>query len=251
MTRLIVLAAGQGTRLYPLTANKPKCLVELLGKPLLQHQLDTCHRLGINDIHVIAGYKAECLSDWDIQLHFNPNYMSSNMVYTLFTAAEALNTNSDIVISYGDIVYEPRVLEALVSTNAPVSISVDQSWLTYWQARMRNPLDDAESLKITDGNKVIELGNKSSSYSDIQGQYMGLIKIRKDFVVPLINEWKRLPRDDQYTGQDFDNMYMTSFIQHLINIGVDVRASFVSNGWLEIDTLADMNIDLNAFFQPI
>ena len=50
--KVIILAAGQGTRLRPLTDNKPKCMVELLGKPLIQHQIESFRRNGIKDIHI-------------------------------------------------------------------------------------------------------------------------------------------------------------------------------------------------------
>ena len=53
--KAIILAAGKGTRLRPLTNSKPKCLVELAGKSLLEHQLDTLFECGITDIHVIGG----------------------------------------------------------------------------------------------------------------------------------------------------------------------------------------------------
>ena len=53
--KVIILAAGQGTRLRPLTDNKPKCMVELLGKPLIQHQIETLRRNGIGDIHIATG----------------------------------------------------------------------------------------------------------------------------------------------------------------------------------------------------
>ena len=59
--KAIILAAGKGTRLRPFNETKPKCLVELAGKSLLQHQLDTLSKCGITDIHVIGGYNADQL----------------------------------------------------------------------------------------------------------------------------------------------------------------------------------------------
>jgi NDP-sugar pyrophosphorylase family protein len=57
----IILVAGQGTRLRPLTNDKPKCLVELAGKPLLEHQLETLRARGVEDIHIVGGYRADQL----------------------------------------------------------------------------------------------------------------------------------------------------------------------------------------------
>jgi choline kinase len=106
---------------------------------------------------------------------------------------------------------------------------------------MANPLDDAETF-IMDSNLYIkELGKKPVTYSQVQAQYMGLIKVRRDIITRLINIYDQIDRDAIYDGQNFDNMYMTSFIQLLINLNWQVKAKLVSNGWLEIDTVDDLD----------
>ena len=157
---VIILAAGQGTRLRPLTNNKPKCLVELAGKPLLDHQLEVLCAAGVGDIHVVAGYRADKLDRPDFTRHINERYADTNMVSTLFVAESVMTGDSDLIISYGDIVYEPRVLSALCMVDAPISLVVDREWRRYWAARMDNPLSDAETGQLTDGNRVKGLGKK-------------------------------------------------------------------------------------------
>ena len=63
--RVIILAAGQGTRLMPLTSNKPKCMVELNGKALIEYQLELFEKFNVSDINVIAGYLEEKI-DFDV-----------------------------------------------------------------------------------------------------------------------------------------------------------------------------------------
>jgi len=240
--KAIILAAGQGTRLRPLTDDKPKCLVELAGKPLLEHQLETLRAGGVDDIYIVGGYRAEQLERPDTTLHLNPRYAETNMVTTLFAAEAVMTGDTDLIISYGDIVYEPRVLAALQAVEAPIALAVDREWRRYWAARMDDPLADAETLKLTDGDRVVELGKKPRSYADIQGQYTGLIKIRADHVARLSEVWRAMDRDATFDGKDYDNMYMTSFIQHLIDSGWEARAAFIDNGWAEVDELSDVNI---------
>jgi L-glutamine-phosphate cytidylyltransferase len=247
--KAIILAAGQGTRLRPLTNNKPKCLVELAGKPLLEHQLATLTSGGIDEIHIVGGYLAEQLKRPDTTLHTNPRFASTNMVATLFAAKDVMNGESDIIIGYGDIVYESRVLEALIASSAPISLAVDREWKRYWAARMDDPLADAETLKLVEGNRIVELGKKPESFADIQGQYTGLIKIRADHVEKLLDVWTAMDRDAYYDGKDFDNMYMTSFIQHLINLGWDTRSAFIENGWAEVDCEDDLAV-ATQFWKP-
>ena len=89
--KAIILAAGQGTRLRPLTKNKPKCLVKLAGKSLLDHQLEVLRAAGIYDIHVVAGYRADQLDRPEFTRHINKRFAETNMVNTLF-AAESVMT---------------------------------------------------------------------------------------------------------------------------------------------------------------
>ena len=240
--KAIILAAGQGTRLRPLTDHKPKCLVELAGKPLLEYQLDTLRACGINDIHIVGGYRADQLRKYDVTLHLNPRYAETNMVNTLFAAEVVMTGDTDLVIAYGDIVYETRVLRALLDCDAPIALAVDKEWYRYWSARMEDPLADAETLKLTVKNRITELGKKPRSLDDIQGQYTGLIKVQADYVRKFAEVWHAMDRNALYDRKDFDNMYMTSFLQYLIDRDWKVRAAFIENGWAEVDCEADLQI---------
>ena len=247
--KAIILAAGQGTRLRPLTDDKPKCLVELTGKPLLEHQLATLRSGGVEEIHIVGGYRSDQLQRPGITLHINKSFAETNMVATLFAAEAVMTGDSDLIISYGDIVYEPKVLSSLMSVDAPSILAVDREWRRYWAARMDDPLNDAESMKLTDGNRVIELGKKPKSYDDIEGQYIGLIRIRADFVKRFVTAWQCMDRSAVYDGKDFDNMYMTSFLQYLIDGGWEVRAALIENGWAEVDCEADLAV-ATKFWTP-
>lgn len=238
--KAIILAAGQGTRLRPLTNDKPKCLVEVGGKSILQHQIDVMNACGITDVHVIGGYKHEQLARNDVTVHINPNYLTTNMVSTLFCASNEFNAKDDIIISYGDIVYQKNVLETLISNKSPVSIAVDLQWFRYWQARMEDPLDDAETLKMNDEYRITEIGKKTNDISDIQAQYTGLIKVRSDFTEQFKNNWFNLEKNKIYDDQDIPKMYMTDFIQYLIDIDWYISAEPIQNGWAEIDCVSDL-----------
>lgn len=238
--KAIILAAGQGTRLRPHTDDKPKCMVELAGKPLLHRQLEALRSVGVQRILLVGGYRADRLEAEGVERAINPRYAETNMVGTLFCAEDWMTPGEDFLIAYGDIVYEPRVVQSLLDTDAPIAVSVDRQWQALWESRMDNPLSDAETLKIRDGNQIIELGKKPRSLDEIQGQYMGLIKVRGDHVAAFRKAWHALDQKALYDGKDFDNMYMTSFIQHLIDSGHDVRAAFTDNGWIEVDTVEDL-----------
>lgn len=238
--KAIILAAGMGSRLRPLTDDKPKCLVELDKISLLDRQLGVLKGAGISNVHVIGGYLGHMLKRQNVTLHMNENYESTNMVETLFCAEEVLQGTQDIIVSYGDIVYEPRVLEKLISSEAEVSVAADSDWLRYWENRMPNPLDDVETFAVDAENRILDLGKKPNTLEEVEGQFMGLIKFRADVLEKIHYSWRDIRKIIGLATAE--KMPMTDFLQHLIDSDWDVRAVFVSNGWAEVDTVSDLAV---------
>jgi choline kinase len=239
-TRALILAAGQGTRLRPLTNDRPKCLVPLLGTTLLERQLFTLREAGVQQIQVATGYRADQIEALGLDTAFNPRFAQTNMVETLFSAMTFIEKPGDLIIAYGDIVYQANNLATLLACDDEVALMIDRQWRDLWSLRLDNPLDDAETLVMNDDGYITELGKKPENYDRIQGQYTGLIKIRSDKVADFIHHYQQLDRSAYYDGQDFDNMYMTSFLQGLIDTGWKVKAAMVNNGWLEVDSVEDL-----------
>jgi len=241
--KVIILAAGEGKRLRPHTDKKPKCMVQLAGYSLLSHQLSTMEKCNISrkDIAIVGGYKIEALNGLNLKIFKNVEYASTNMVATLFCAREFMIPGEDLIISYGDIVYEDKVLKALLDCDDEIGVAADREWERLWRLRMSNPLEDAETFIMNDGLFIEELGKKPDSFTQVQAQYMGLIKIRGDMVSEFIAIYDGMDQYIDYDGQNFRNMYMTSFIQYFIVSGWAVKARLVDNGWLELDTVDDLN----------
>jgi choline kinase len=239
----IILSAGQGTRLRPHTDELPKCMVPLAGKPLLHWQLETLRACGINEnIVVVGGYRADKISAPGTHLIHNQRYATTNMVATLFCAREFMLPGKDLLITYGDIVFEPPVLATLLACNAEIAIAADLSWRKLWELRMDDPLSDAETFRMDSSGRILELGKKPGSYADVQAQYMGLIKVRGDCVAHFTAAYDTMDRSITYDGKNFDNMYMTSYIQHLIDSEWEARAALVDNGWLEVDATNELEM---------
>lgn len=243
MTHCLILAAGEGTRLRPYTYDCPKGLVPLLGKPLVSHQIDTLKTCGIEDIAIATGYKAEKFVALGYQMFHNELFASTNMVESLFAARPFLEqAKGDVLISYGDIVYQQENLESVLAASGDIVVMVDDGWLDLWSARNENPLNDAETLKYGKQSQIVELGKKPTSLADINGQYTGLIKIPSQKIADFISFYDQLDRALQYDGRPFEQMYMTSFLQLLIDAGWMVMPAHVSHGWLEVDTVEDLQL---------
>ncbi len=240
--KLIVLAAGEGTRLRPLTNDRPKCMVEFKDKPILDYIIGNADACKINDVNVVVGYQNDAIREHlkgtqNITFYENPKYATTNMVSTLFCAEEVLE--GDCVVSYADIVYNKGVLDRIMDEPRS-AIVVDRQWRKLWEMRMENPLDDAETLKLDEAAYVTELGKKPTSYDDIEGQYIGLIKFGANDIERIKSIYADLDRTAIYDGKNFDNMFMTSFLQILIDKGVKFKATFIDGGWVEIDSLDDL-----------
>lgn len=243
MTKALILAAGEGKRLRPLTNNTPKCLVPLVGRTLLDRQVNVLKSQGVKDIHIATGYCAGQIEELGFDTSYNENYHQTNMVESLFSAIGFIDScTEDLIISYGDIVYNKENLRALLESQAEISLMIDKNWHELWSVRMDNPLADAETLILDDDGNILELGQKPESYEMIQGQYTGLIKIRKDKIQDFVQCYLQLDRKARYDGNDFFNMYMTSFLQILINQSWQVKAVEVHSGWLEVDSIDDLNV---------
>lgn len=257
--KAIILAAGEGNRLRPLTENIPKCMVKLFGKPLLEWQLDIFHDCNIDDISVITGYKNEIINYPNIKYYNNPKFSITNMVETLFCARNELN--DDIIISYGDIIFEKNILNKLLNSKYETSIIVDQDWKKYWQIRFSNIFADAESLQLND-NIICDIGKKVTNLDKIHGQYIGLMKFSKKSIESLISFYDKIKKESLLgtnplnANIPFEKSYMTDLLRGLIHEDHQLHAIFVQNGWLELDSVEDYelyskmykNKTLNEFF---
>ena len=238
----IILAAGEGKRLRPLTKKIPKCLISFSDKPILYRQIDTLKKFNPKKITVIAGYLHKKIKYQDIETIYNQNYISTNMVYTLFCAEKQMNNEEDVIITYGDILYEDKVIRKLLDVKGDIVVCVNRKWRKLWEMRMENPLDDAETLKIKDINKIVEIGKKTNTFSDIEGQYMGIIKLSYKFVDKFKAFWQDLNKNKIYSVEYLNNLYLTDYIQMMIERGYNVRACFIDGGWIEIDTINDLEL---------
>jgi L-glutamine-phosphate cytidylyltransferase len=236
--KAIILAAGEGTRLRPYTLDRPKCMVELDGVTLIERQLNVLKAMSVSPVIIVGGYRADMLPRTGISLKINPHYAETNMVETLFCAESELN--GELIVSYGDIVYSRDILANLLQSDADISVTIDLDWEEYWRARIENPLDDAETLKMDKDGNILEIGQKPKALSDIEGQYMGLMK----FSMEGVNALKEAYRDARVSGtignRPLSKAYMTDLLQALIDSGISVKSVPINGGWIEVDTVEDL-----------
>jgi len=240
--KAVILAAGQGTRMGSETEDKPKCMITYKGKPLINYTIETMRACGIDDIIIIDGYKSKVLQSYlsndNVRFITNKEFYKTNMVYTLFCAESEMD--DDLIVSYSDIIYEKIVLNSLINNTNECVVTVDKKWLELWNIRMEDPLSDAETMKINSYGYITEIGKKPKSYEEIEGQYIGLFKLSYSSLKTIIPFYHSLNKSVQYDGKDFNNMYMTSFIQLIIDNILPVTSQIINGGWLEFDKKEDL-----------
>jgi choline kinase len=229
---VIILAAGRGTRMKSLTAEAPKCLIPLLGRTLLDWQLESARQAGFQAIHIIGGFAADKLPP-DMVRFINTRWAETNMVATLFEADRLLSERGALV-AYSDIVYRPEHLQALNDNGHQCAILYDQDWESLWRLRNDDYLADAESFQTCNG-RVTAIGEKGVPADQIQGQYMGLLK----FTAPAWREikavYRALPPERQ------DKIDMTGFLRLLLD-KIEISAVPIRGGWVEVDTESDRDL---------
>ena len=146
-----ILAAGRGSRLNQLTEERPKCLVELMGRPLLDWQLESLRAGGAARIGMVVGYHRDLIDRPEIEFIENPRWPETNMVYSL-CCAEAAFGESPFLVSYSDILYPPETAANLIACDADIAITYDRQWESLWRTRMEDPLADAETFRCDENN---------------------------------------------------------------------------------------------------
>jgi phosphoenolpyruvate phosphomutase len=238
--KAIILAAGPSSRLVQLTDDKPKCMLDVGGKTILQWQLDAFRQCGINDFVVIRGYMKDKINYPGIKYIYNWNYRRNNILESLMYAEGEMD--DEFMVSYSDILYNKSTVEKLLKSKADVSLIVDTDWRTHYVGRTLHPTSEAEKVVI-EGGKVAKIGKKVSD-NEAYGEYIGLAKFSKSGAQALRNEYARI-REQVGDGPFHDaaaleKAYLTDIIQEMIDRGYDVVNVDIKGGWIEIDTPQDL-----------
>ncbi|MBN1617907.1 phosphocholine cytidylyltransferase family protein [Candidatus Dojkabacteria bacterium] len=243
--KAIILAAGRGIRFGKMTEATPKCMLKLGVKSILHHQVDTLNNAGVQENVIVKGYLSNKIPSLGMREYINSDYANTNMLYSLFCAKKELY--GDVIISYADVIYENALLNKLLEiSTADINVVIDKDWKEYYQERFGNPFSEAESLILSPNHTILNIGESSPCTMNVQGQYIGLIRLNDngcklfkeyyEYLAGYCNEkWK-------FRGRSFKCLYMTDFLQILIDKGVTIKAIPVSNGWLEFDSVSDYKL---------
>ncbi|MEV0266919.1 phosphocholine cytidylyltransferase family protein [Streptomyces sp. NPDC050617] len=228
--KAVILAAGRGSRLAPFTDDRPKCLIEVDGRTLLDRQVTALRRAGARSVGVITGWRAEGFAHLPLTRWHNPRWADTTMVDTL-VRAEAWLTCDTTLVSYGDIVYAAADASALAALDAPIAVAYDPRWRTLWERRFTDPLADAETFAVDSGGRLTEIGGRPSRLEDVTGQYVGLLRFTPE-------GWREVRR---VLATEPAAAHMTDLLARVVRAGrLPVATVPLRHPWFEFDHVYDL-----------
>lgn len=222
--RAIILAAGASTRLASVAKGKPKGLLPIGPKAILEHQVDRLRQCGVTDLVVVVGNCAEevkaCLGDTPAYI-LNPLYASTNNIYSLWCAREEMR-GRETVCMHGDVLFHVATLAKLLSRREDVCLVVD-----------RKPDEETMRVRI-EGDRIVGV-NKKIPYADASGTFIGIAKFSADGGERFVGELERLVMAGQTSG------YFTDAIEAMIRNAERVAFSTTDGlPWADIDSPEDL-----------
>ena len=179
----VILAAGMAKRLRPLTDTKPKCLLEVGKRTLLERTVDAMHQAGIQEFLVVTGYRGEMIREF-LTIHYplstihyldNIDYEHNNNIYSLWMACQKVR-GCDFLLMDSDILCDPA---------AVVRIAQEQ---TSALAVNRHELGEEEMKVVVDADSRITEISKTCRPEDAMGESVGIEKITADYSEALARE---------------------------------------------------------------
>lgn len=240
--KAIVVAAGMGRRLNPYTDDRPKCMVPVAGRPILQRQVDALAAHGVTEVIVVRGYLGDRITVPDLRFYDNPRFRENNILASLMFAATELD--DDFVFSYSDIVFHPDVVGTLLSADGEATLVIDRQWMLAYEGRTEHPVPEAELARVDDG-RVTRVGKRAVPAEQAAGEFIGLARFSGAVGRLMREEYARLETElaggPFGTAPRFEAAYLTDMLNHLVAThGTELRPAFIDENWREIDTTQDL-----------
>lgn len=235
--RAIVLAASRGEAFADLTDDRPKVMLPVNGKPLLHRLVDGCRRAHIDNVTVVAGYRADTISAPGVDLVVNENYAHGGELASLACARDSFG--DDMVVMYGDLLFRGYVLRSLMETEQDLSVIVD----SMPAERHASGVPDYAYCSAPDDRSLFEQHvwlEKVSRFDHenerpADGRWIGMLRARGDGTRWVAEALETLGQRD-----DFPELAMRDLINTLVGQGHRIRVLYVNGHWLDVNSLRDL-----------
>jgi phosphoenolpyruvate phosphomutase len=248
--RAVVIAAGFDAQLMPLVEDRPKSMLDVRGEGILERQLRALRGVGIDDIAVVRGYLKERIDLPGVRYYDNDRFHETGELVSLFQAEAEMEGR--FVFLYGDIVFEPGILEKLLRAEGDVVVVVDRAWCDAYRARAPAPANPAD-LVITDppppgGYRFVpgEVRSRLRAIgpaippADAHGEFIGMAMFSAEGARSLRETYRRLQGQPRPDGRPaLERAAFPDLLQEMADTGIAIDVVDIYKGWMEVDTFED------------
>jgi choline kinase len=226
--RALILAAGQGSRLLPLTENTPKCLLDLAGRSMLEWQLLGLTAAGVEQATVVTGFRSDLVEStltritppgMRVRTLYNPFYKVADNLASCWLARAELAGPS--LILNGDTLFEPAIARRLLAApDAPITVTIDR----------KDSYDDDDMKVTAEADRLRAIGKKLAR-EQVNGESIGFLRFNAAGAALFVAELERTMRTREGVG-----LFYLSAINRMAGEGVDVRCACIEGlSWAELD----------------
>lgn len=223
--KVLLLAAGRGTRISRYLSGNPKCTVDIGGKKLIQYTIELFHEHGVRDIAMVLGYRddviRETLKDFDVKYYYNPFFDVTNSIASAWFARDFLAETDDTLIMNADVFLEEGLLEQI--------IACDKSPVMFADGTRKEDAD----YKFKYENGQLQKYGKELTGADVSGEYIGIGKFNKAFMQEFLRELETLIAHQKH-GLWWENILYAMVGERPIYVET-VDGKF----WAEVDYMED------------
>jgi len=231
--KVVILSAGQGKRLLPMTADRPKCILPVRGQTMIEWQIDELAKCGIDQVNVVLGYGADKVEqtlrrrygEGKINTIYNAAYAVSDNLVSCWTAHDQMS--SDFILINGDTLFEVAVVKRLLeSEHHPVTVVVSH----------KSQYDDDDMKVELDGRRLVRIG-KDLSPDQVDGESIGMILFREQGPKLFCEALEMALRDPSSQRK-----WYLSVIDELAQTMAVQTCSTEELQWCEVDYPADLQL---------
>jgi len=238
--RGIVLAATRGSALGPLTEDKPKCMVEIQGQPLLRRLTRSLRQSGVRDVAVVRGYAKDAVDLPNLTYIDNDAFETTGEAASLATAIDRLT--GDTVIAYGDILFRRYILDALVETEGDIVLAVDGMWRERTDRSENSGRDLVRCSRpfspsfIEDDPILFEgIVADANDADDCTGEWIGIARLSKKGAELVRKELEAMKSDGTLETADLATLFA-----RLADAGNAPHVHYVAGHWLDVNDAFDL-----------
>ena len=227
--RAVVLAAGRGAGLGALTQDRPACMVDVRGKPLLAHLVEALNGAGVQDVTVVRGWCKDAIALPGLRVVDNDAFAETGEAMSLAQAAARLT--GDSVVVYGDVMFRRYILDGMMAVPGDIVVAVDAGGV-----RTPNPRDMVGASRpyspsdMDDQPAVL----RGVGAGGTDGEWIGLLRATAAGSALIRAELDAMRADGSLPGADMPALITRIAAHHPVSI------HYITGHWLDVDTLADL-----------